>query len=134
MNKQAVTQVIHAFLSHGDGFEQACKDAIKLFKGVSREKAKAVICPLVSEYYTSKGKTDCAFTDGKWEHPMCAAKTKANRLLKVIEGSSSPESSAKTVVDVPRGVVEAIQAALEGLTKAQVAEALQRAKNGLSFE
>jgi hypothetical protein len=134
MNKAAITQVVHAFLSSGDGFEQACKDAVKIFRGVPREKAKAIVCPMVSEYYTAKGKADCAFINGKWEHPMCSAKTKANRLLAVIGGSSSPESSTKTVVKIPSGVVAAIQAALEGLTKAQVAEALAQAKAGLSFE
>jgi hypothetical protein len=109
-------------------------DAITLFKGVPRDKAKAIICPMISDYYVAKGAKDCGFVDGKWEHPMCAAKTKANRLLRVIEGESSPKTSPKTLEKLPKGTVEAIQAALAGLTKAQVNAALAQAKAGLSFE
>ena len=134
MNLSSINTAVSAFLTHGDAFEQACIDLQRLFKGVARDKAKAVVCPMVSAYYAAKGAKDCGFTEGKWEHPMCAAKTKANRLLRVIAGESSPESSTKTIVKLPSGVVAAIQAALEGLTKAQVAEALAQAKAGLSFE
>ena len=134
MNLSSINTAVSDFLSHGDAFEQACIDLRRLFKGVAREKAKAVVCPMISAYYMAKGSDDCGFVDGKWEHPMCAAKTKANRLLRVIEGESSPKTSAKTIVTLPKGRVAAIQALLYGLDKDQVAEALAQAKAGLSFE
>ena len=133
MKLSAIKTAIHSFLLHGDSFESACVDLRRELKGVARDEAKAIVCPIVSAYYVAKGADDCGFVDGKWEHPMCAAKTKANRLLRVIEGTS-PAASAKTLVRLPNGTVEAIQAALAGLTKAQVNEALARAKAGLSFE
>jgi len=134
MKLSAIKTAIHSFLLHGDSFESACIDLRRELKGVAREEAKAIVCPIVSAYYVAKGADDCGFVDGKWEHPMCAAKTKANRLLRVIEGESSPESSTKTIVKLPKGTVAAIQAALAGLTKAQVNAALAQAKAGLSFE
>ena len=63
--------------------------------------------------------------------PVVLKRPKAHR---VIEGESSPKTSAKTIVTLPKGRVAAIQALLYGLDKDQVAEALAQAKAGLSFE
>ena len=134
LNTTAIQTAVYAFLSHGDGFEQACTDVARLFKGADRETVKATVCPMVSAYYTAKGSKDCTFVEGQWEHPMCAAKTKANRLLRTIVGTHSTADSKRTIVKLPKGTVAAIQAALAGLTKAQVNEALAQAKAGLSFE
>ena len=134
MNLSSINTAVSAFLSHGDAFEQACIDLQRLFKGADRETVKDTVCPMVSSYYTAKGSKDCAFIDGQWENPMCAAKTKANRLMRTVLGTGSPTSSEKNVVRLPKGTVAAIQAALAGLTKAQVNAALAQAKAGLSFE
>ena len=133
MKLSSIKSAVHSFLLHGDSFESACIDLRRELAGVSRADAKVIVCPIISAYYAAKGAADCGFVDGKWEHPMCAAKSKANRLLRVIEGTS-PATSAKTLVKLPKGTVAAIQAALAGLTKAQVTEALAQAKAGLSFE
>lgn len=134
MNLSSIHTSVSAFLTHGDAFEQACIDLQRLFKGVARDTVKDTVCPMVSAYYTAKGSKDCAFVEGQWEHPMCAAKTKANRLIRTIVGTGSPATSKKTTVKLPKGTVAAIQAALAGLTKAQINEALAQAKAGLSFE
>lgn len=123
LNTTAIQTAVYAFLSHGDGFEQACTDVARLFKGADRETVKATVCPMVSAYYTAKGSKDCAFVEGQWEHPMCAAKTKANRLLRTIVGTAkkTPATSAKTLPNLTRAqkaAIAALLAAFNGDAKA----------------
>lgn len=133
-NTTAINTAVSAFLSHGDAFEQACIDLQRLFKGAARETVKDTVCPMVSAYYVAKGVANAGYVDGKWTDKDGSAKKKANRLISTIVGASSPADSYKTTVKLPKGTVAAIQAALAGLTKAQVTEALAQAKAGLSFE
>lgn len=133
-NTTAINTAVSAFLLHGDAFEQACIDLQRLFKGADRETVKATVCPMVSAYYIAKGVTTAGYVDGKWIDAHGSAKKKANRLLATIVGTSSPATSKKTTVKLPKGTVAAIQAALAGLTKAQIKAAVIQAVDGLSFE
>jgi len=128
LNTTAITNAIISALTHGDAFEAEMLKLQGLLKGAEREAVKGIVAPIVAAHY---GET---FADGKWADINCAAKRKANRIIASIIGESSPESSTKTLVKLPKGTVAAIQAALAGLTKAQVNAALAQAKAGLSFE
>jgi uncharacterized protein (DUF2267 family) len=108
-------------------FKAAIVTLRPLLAGETRETAKAVIAPMVAKCYGE------VYADGKWADKDGAAKRNCNRILaEVFKGS--PAVSTKTLVKLPKGTVAAIQAALAGLTKAQVTEALAQAKAGLSFE
>ncbi len=100
-----------------------------LLAGADRDTIKGYVCPVAAKHY---GET---YADGKWGDSKCAAKRYANRVIAdVLVGASSPASSDKTVIEVPEGVVEAIQAALAGLTKQQINAAIAAAKAGIVFE
>jgi hypothetical protein len=103
-----------------------------LLKGADRETIKGYVCPVAAKHY---GET---YADGKWGDSKCAAKRYANRVIAdVLVGASSPASSDKTInpaIELPEGVVEAIQAAMAGLTKPECAAACKQALEGLSFE
>ena len=121
MKLSVINTAVQSFLLHGDAFEQACIDLQRLFKGVARETVKETVCPMVSAYYTAKGVANSGYVDGKWEAKNGSAKKKANRLLITIVGTSSPATSAKTVVKLTRvqkAAVTALLAAFGGDVKA----------------
>ena len=99
-----------------------------LLNGADRDTIKGFVCPVAAKHY---GET---YADGKWGNSDCAAKRYSNRVIKDVLEATSPASSTKTLIEVPEGVVEAIQAALAGLTKPQMNAAIAAAKAGLSFE
>ena len=103
-----------------------------LLAGADRDTIKGYVCPVAAKHY---GET---YAEGKWGDSKCAAKRYANRVIAdVLVGASSPASSDKTVnpaIELPEGVVEAIQAALAGLTKQQINAAIAAAKAGIVFE
>ena len=99
-----------------------------LLAGADRDTIKEFVCPVAAKHY---GET---YVGGKWADSSCAAKRYANRVIKDVLEATSPASSPKTLIEVPEGVVEAIQAALAGLTKQQMNAAIAAAKAGLSFE
>jgi hypothetical protein len=133
MNLNAITKALHVAYdavvlgkrAH-TSFSKAVETLRPLLEDATRDEAKAVIAPVWAKLY---GET---FEDGKWASKDCAAKRDCNRLLASIYVKASPATSAKTIVRLPKGTVEAIQAALAGLTKAQATEALARVKAGLS--
>jgi hypothetical protein len=103
-----------------------------LLAGADRDIIKGYVCPIAAKHYGA------TYADGKWADSKCAAKRYANRVIAdVVMGASSPASSDKTItpaIEVPEGVVEAIQAALAGLTKQQINAAIAAAKAGIVFE
>lgn len=99
-----------------------------LLAGADRDTVKGYVCPIAAKHY---GET---YADGKWVDSKCAAKRYANRVIADVVMASSPASSDKTLIEVPEGVVEAIQAALAGLTKVQINAAIAAAKAGIVFE
>ena len=100
-----------------------------LLAGADRDTIKGYVCPVAALHY---GET---YAEGKWADSKCAAKRYANRVISdVLMGASSPTTSEKTLIEVPEGVVEAIQAALAGLSKQQMNAAIAAAKAGLVFE
>lgn len=99
-----------------------------LLAGADRETIKAYVCPVAAKHY---GET---YAEGKWADSACAAKRYANRVIKDVLEATPAASSDKTLIEVPEGVVEAIQAALAGLSKQQMNAAIAAAKAGLVFE
>ena len=99
-----------------------------LLSGADRETIKGFVCPVAAKHYGE------VYADGKWADSGCAAKRYANRVIKDVLEATAPTSSGKTLIEVPEGVVEAIQAALAGLSKQQINAAIAAAKAGLVFE
>ena len=134
MNFKAINAALtnaYAAVVDGQRAHAAFKAAIvtlrPLLVGETRDTAKAVVAPMVAKLYGE------VFENGKWAESDGAAKRFCNRVLADVF-AGSPATSSKTIVKLPKGTVAAIQAALAGLTKAQVAEALAQAKASLSFE
>ena len=110
-------------------YQETVTELQTLLAGADRDTIKGYVCPIAAKHY---GET---YADGKWSDSKCAAKRYANRVIAdVLTGASSPASSDKTLIEVPAGVVEAIQAALAGLTKQQMNAAIAAAKAGIVFE
>jgi len=102
-NTKAITAAVLAALAAGDAFETQLTSLQKLLKGADRATAKGIIAPIVAAHY---GET---FADGEWADSGCAAKRKANRIIKAIVGTA-PKQANK--VKVNKALVKQIAALL----------------------
>jgi uncharacterized protein with ATP-grasp and redox domains len=128
-NLTAIHSAIIAALVAGDAFEAELTKLQVLFKGANRAAVKAVVCPIVAAHY---GET---FADGEWADSFCAAKRKANRVIKaIVDTEATPKESAHTAVN------EKVLAALvgtvvdAGLSKKEFAAMLTALRAAISFE
>ena len=102
----AITSAIIDALNAGDAFETQLTALQKLLKGADRDTIKGIVAPVVAAHY---GET---FADGQWADSKCAAKRKANRIIKVIAGTA-PKTSSKVAVN--KALVKQVAALLKDL-------------------
>ncbi len=128
-NLIAINAAIITALKAGDTFEAALTELQSLLKGADRPTVKGIVCPMVAAHYGE------AFADGEWADSGCAAKRKANRVIKaIVETSAAPKESAHTAVN------EKVLAALvgtvvdAGLNKKEFAAMLTALRAAISFE
>ena len=128
-NLIAINAAIIAALQAGDSFEAALTDLQALLKGADRPTVKGIVAPMVAAHY---GET---FTNGEWADSGCAAKRKANRVIKaIVDTEATPKESAHTAVD------EKVLAALvgtvvkAGLNKKEFAAMLTALRAAVAFE
>ena len=126
-NTKAITAAVLAALAAGDAFETQLTSLQKLLKGADRATAKGIIAPIVAAHY---GET---FADGEWADSGCAAKRKANRIIKVIVGTA-PKQANK--VKVNKALVKSLSSTIieAGLTKKQFDALLSELRASISFE
>jgi hypothetical protein len=128
-NLIAINAAIIAALQAGDSFEAALTDLQALLKGADRPTVKGIVCPMVAAHY---GET---FANGEWADSGCAAKRKANRVIKaIVDTEATPKESAHTAVDekVLAALVGTVVAA--GLNKKEFAAMLTALRAAISFE
>ena len=126
-NTKAITAAVLAALAAGDAFETQLTALQKLLKGADRATAKGIIAPIVAAHY---GET---FADGEWADSGCAAKRKANRIIKAIVGTA-PKTSSKVAVD--KKLVASLRDTIvgAGLTKKQFDAVLSALRASVSFK
>ena len=124
----AITAAVLAALAAGDAFETQLTTLQKLLKGADRATAKSIIAPVVAAHY---GET---FADGEWADSFCAAKRKANRIIKAIVGDAAPKQANKVAVD--KKLVKSLSSTIieAGLTKKQFDALLSELRASISFE
>ena len=124
----AITAAVLAALAAGDAFETQLTTLQKLLKGADRATAKSIIAPVVAAHY---GET---FADGEWADSGCAAKRKANRIIKAIVGDAAPKQANKVAVD--KKLVKSLSSTIieAGLTKKQFDALLSELRASISFE
>jgi hypothetical protein len=124
----AITAAVLAALAAGDAFETQLTTLQKLLKGADRATAKGIIAPIVATKY---GET---FADGEWADSGCAAKRKANRIIKAIVGDAAPKQASKVAVD--KKLVKLLSSTIieAGLTKKQFDALLSELRASISFE
>jgi hypothetical protein len=105
-NTKAITAAVLAALAAGDAFETQLTTLQKLLKGADRPTAKGIIAPIVAAHY---GET---FADGEWADSGCAAKRKANRIIKAIVGTAPTQANK---VAVNKALVKQMAALLKGM-------------------
>jgi len=127
-NTTAITNAIIAALNAGDAFEAQLTTLQKLLKGAEREAVKAIVAPIVAAHY---GET---FADGEWADSFCAAKRKANRIIKAIMGDAAPKQANKVAVD--KKLVKSLSSTIieAGLTKKQFDALLSELRASISFK
>jgi hypothetical protein len=128
-NLIAINAAIISALQAGDTFEAALTELQSLLKGADRPTVKGIVCPMVAAHYGE------VFADGEWADSGCAAKRKANRVIKaIVEPAAAPKESAHTAVD------EKVLAALvgtvvkAGLTKQEFGAMLTALRAAIAFE
>lgn len=128
-NLTAIHSAIIAALVAGDAFEAELTKLQVLFKGANRAAVKAVVCPIVAAHY---GET---FADGEWADSFCAAKRKANRVIKaIVDTEATPKESAHIAVDekVLAALVDTVVKA--GMSKKEFGAMLTALRAAISFE
>jgi endo-1,4-beta-mannosidase len=122
-------------LAYADAIEAARKDA----KGMSRDKVRAVIMPVVGAKFgvalkDGEGKSKGAKVFDKDATKYEAAKKALQRLLKDICGDES--SGKQEPVALPKGIVNRLSNEIieAGLTKAQFNELIAQLRNSVSFQ
>lgn len=103
----AITAAVLAALAAGDAFETQLTTLQKLLKGADRATAKGIIAPIVATKY---GET---FADGEWADSGCAAKRKANRIIKAIVGAQPTKQANKVAVN--KALVKQMATMLKGM-------------------
>jgi hypothetical protein len=106
-NTTAITKAVLAALAAGDVFETQLTTLQKLLKGADRPTVHGLVCPIVAAKYNK------AFADGKWADSDCAAKRKANRIIKAIVGAQPAKQANKVVVN--KALVKQMATMLKGM-------------------
>ena len=106
-NTKAITAAVLAALAAGDAFEAELTTLQKLLKGADREAVKAIVAPIVAKHYGE------AFTDGQWADSDCAAKRKANRIIKALVGAQPTKQANKVAVN--KALVKQMATLLKGM-------------------
>ena len=106
-NTKAITAAVLAALAAGDAFETQLTTLQKLLKGADRPTVHGIVCPIVAAKYNE------AFVDSKWADSDCAAKRKANRIIKAIVGAQPAKQASKVAVN--KALVRQMTAMLKGM-------------------
>ncbi|CAB4168220.1 hypothetical protein UFOVP1276_8 [uncultured Caudovirales phage] len=128
-------QVVIA-IKAGDTLHDACVELQTLLKGADQPTVKGIVCPIVSAYYKVKTpEAESGFANGEWVDSKCAAKRKANRLIKaIIDPEATPKQSAHIAVDekVLAALVDTVVKA--GMSKKEFGAMLTALRAAISFE
>ena len=111
-NTNAITKAVLAALAAGDTFEAQLTELQRLLKGADRPTVHGIVAPIVAAKYHE------VFADGKWADSDCAAKRKANRIIKAIVGVQPAKQANK--VKVNKALVKQIAALLCALDTKEV--------------
>ena len=106
-NTTAITKAVLAALAAGDAFETQLTLLTKLLKGADRPTVHGIVAPIVATKYGE------VFADGKWADSDCAAKRKANRIIKAIVGAQPASQASKVAVN--KALVRQMTAMLKGM-------------------
>ena len=135
-NLTKINTAVCAALAAGDALFDSCTELQGEFAGATRPAVHAIVCPMVSAYYKVKTpEAESGFVNGEWVDSGCAAKRKANRLIKaIIDPEATPKQSAHTAVDekVLAALVDTVVKA--GLNKKEFAAMLTALRAAIAFE
>ena len=122
-NTTAITAAVLAALAAGDAFETQLTTLQKLLKGADRPTVHGIVCPIVAAKYNE------AFVDGKWADSDCAAKRKANRIIKAIVGTQPAKQANKVVIN--KALVKQMATMLKGMDAKSVNATIAAVKAAL---
>jgi hypothetical protein len=135
-NLIAINTAVCAALAAGDALFDSCTELQGEFAGATRPTVHAIVCPMVSAYYKVKTpEAESGFANGEWVDSACAAKRKANRLIKaIIDPEATPKQSAHTAVDekVLAALVDTVVKA--GLNSKEFKAMLTALRAAIAFE
>jgi len=133
INQTAINAAIKGALQAAHVYGARIEELKSLLRGIEESQASNVITPAVAKFYgieAVEGKRGLTFEGGpldgeKATKPYMAAKAARTRLLRAVYGEEVSRAVAQ--VKIERVRVNALQAAIAGLTKAEARAHFERA-------